>query len=119
MLRSEHSIERRKVLDDPELFRVYHGIAETMREVVGEHVADLLGQLETIIADGVSAGDFSPTLDPAAAARAFLMATASFHHPALIIQKLPSDEEARMVLAILLAGMRTGSDELSRLRGPL
>lgn len=100
--------KRRKVLDDPELFRVYHGIAETMREVVAGHVAELHGQVETILADGVATGDFSPYLDPAAGALAFLQATAAFHHPALIIQKLPSDEEARMVLAILLAGMRAG-----------
>ncbi len=100
--------KRRKVLDDPELFRVYHGIAETMREVVAEHVASLLGQVESIIADGVAAGDFSPTLDPAATALAFVQATASFHHPSLIIQKLPSDEEAHTVLNLLLAGMRAG-----------
>lgn len=100
--------KRRKVVDDPELFRVYHGIVETMREVVAEHVTSLLGQVESMITEGVAAGDFSPTLDPATAAQAFLQATVAFHHPALITQRFPSDEEARLVLKMLLAGMRAG-----------
>ena len=100
--------KRRKVLDDPELFHVYHGIAIKMQGAVDEHVAGLVGQLEQIIADGIASGDFSSRLIPRAAALAFLQATASFHHPALIIQRQPTEAEGRAVFDLLLAGLRAG-----------
>ncbi len=101
--------KRAKVRDDPELFRVYHRVVETMREAVGEHIAALLDQLKEIIADGVAAGEFSGKLDPKTAARSFLYATVAFHHPALVIlEPLPTEAEARAVLDLLLAGMRAG-----------
>lgn len=99
--------KQQKVLADPELFRVYHSIAKTMREVVEEHVAGLRGQLEQIIARGVAAKEFSSTLEPKSAAHAFLQATAAFHHPALIELQAPTEEEAQAVLWILLAGMKS------------
>ena len=102
--------KRHKVRDDPELFRVYHRVVETMREAVGEHIEALLAQLEAIIADGVAAGEFAGKLDPKAAARSFLYATAAFHHPALVVlEPLPTEAEARAVLDLLLAGMRAGT----------
>jgi len=100
--------KRRKILDDPELFHVYHGIAKNMRDVIADHVAGLNRQLETIIAEGVRDGEFSRNLEPKAAARAFFQASAPFHHPALILQEPPTDEEARMVFGLLLAGLRAG-----------
>ena len=102
--------KRHKVRDDPELFRVYHNIVASMRELVSEHVGDLLAQLAQIIADGVATGEFSASLDPEAAARAFLYATAAFHHPALVaLEPLPTEAEARIVLNLLLAGLRAGA----------
>ncbi len=96
-----------KFRDDPELFRVYHAIAGSAREVVGAHVAALLGQLERIVADGVRAGEFRAGLEPAGAARAFLQATAPFHHPAMVVQEpAPTGADARAVLDLLLAGLR-------------
>ncbi len=103
------AIKRRKVLDDPELFRVHHNIVEQAPEIVTEHVTTLYAQVEEMIAEGVAEGEFSPRLQPAVAARAFLQATAPFHHPALILQGPPtSDEDARAVFALLLAGLRVG-----------
>jgi AcrR family transcriptional regulator len=99
--------KQQKVLADPELFRVYHSIAKTMREVVEEHVDGLRAQLEKIIRRGVATGEFSPALEPKSAARAFLQATAAFHHPALIELQAPAEEEAQAVLRILLAGMKS------------
>lgn len=101
--------KRAKVRDDPELFRVYHGITEDAREVVGAHVAALLGQLTRIVADGVTAGEFRAELDAAQTARAFLQATVQFHHPAMVAQDPPPTEaDARTVLDLLLVGLRAG-----------
>lgn len=103
------AIKRRKVRDDPELFRAYHKHVVGLRDAVDAHVEHLIGQLTTIVADGVAGGEFSAVLDPAAAARAFLQATYRFHHPALLVlDPPPTDEDARMVLALLVAGMRAG-----------
>jgi len=100
-------IKRRKVLDDPELFHLHHNIAMQAPNIVTEHVATLHAQVEKLIAEGVAEGEFSPQIQPAVAARAFLQATAPFHHPALILQGPPtSEEDARAVLALLLAGLR-------------
>ena len=101
--------KRHKVRDDPELFRVYHQIVMSMREVVDNHVGELLGQVERIITDGVAAGEFSGKLDPRTAARAFLYATSAFHHPAMVVlEPLPTETEARTVVDLLLAGLREG-----------
>ncbi|PTY01983.1 TetR family transcriptional regulator [Verrucomicrobia bacterium LW23] len=105
------NIKRRKVLDDPELFRVHHLIVEQTQEIVAGHVATLLRQLEAIIADGVRTGEFAATTRPAAAARAFLLGTAPFHHPALLLHNPPyAEEDAAAVFALLLAGLRAGDD---------
>lgn len=102
--------KRRKVRDDPELFQVYHNTVMAMREVVDEHVATLTGQVERIIADGMTTGEFAPRPDPAALARAFQHATLAFHHPALVMRDPPpTDADAHAVLALLLAGLRAGS----------
>ena len=99
--------KQRKVRKDPELFRVYQGIVENAHEVVGAHVGALLRQLADIIAAGVGHGEFSTGLDAPATARAFLLATAQFHHPALVAQDpLPTEADADAVLGLLLAGMQ-------------
>lgn len=103
------SAKRHKVLDDPELFRVYHGLAVATRALVTEHVADLIGQLERIIADGMARDEFSDRLDARAAATACLHATARLHHPALLMQGGPPEEaEVRTLLGLLLTGLRLG-----------
>lgn len=107
---SLRTAKRAKVRDDPELFRVYHAVAEGAREVVGAHVAALLGQVERIIADGMAAGEFSAAgPDAATAARAFLLATVQFHHPAMVAQEsTPTEADAHAVFGLLLAGLRAG-----------
>ena len=103
------AIKRRKVRDDPELFRAYHKHVVGLRDAVDAHVERLIGQLSRIVANGVADGEFPATLDPATAARAFLQATYRFHHPALLVlDPPPTDAEARVVLALLVAGMRAG-----------
>ncbi len=103
--------KQHKVLDDPELFRVYHRLALAAGELAGEHVAALLGQVERIIADGIAQGEFSARLDAGVAAKACLHAMAPFHHPAMLSQgTLPRDEDAHAVLGLLLAGLRAGTE---------
>lgn len=102
-------MKRRKVLDDPELFRVYHHIVGQAPQIVEEHVAAIRSQVARIIADGMAAGEFSQELDPDKAAWAFLQATSPFHHPALILQAGDvSDADARAVFGLLLAGLKAG-----------
>jgi len=101
--------KRRKVMDDPELFRVYHGIAVKMRAVADEHVATLHSQLERMIADGIKQGEFSGKLDAKAAARAFMQATMAFHHPLMLMQNCPTDEEADVAIGIILNGLKAGA----------
>lgn len=103
--------KQHKVLDDPELFRVYHRLAMAAGELANDHVADLLGQVERIIAEGMAGGEFSKRLDARSAARACLQAMSAFHHPALLSQGTPPEEaDARAVLGLLLAGLRAGVD---------
>jgi AcrR family transcriptional regulator len=100
----------KKVRRDPELFRVHFKYFQSLREVTDEHVLNLHRQVERIIADGIAAKEFSPKPNPAAAARAFLQATARFHHPALVmLDPPPKDADARAVFALLLAGLRAGA----------
>ena len=102
-------IKRRKVHDDPELFRAHHEVAGQSPEAVGEHVEALIGQIEKIIAEGVAAGEFPRGLDTRAAAEAFLHATSPFHHPTMLMREPPlTDAHARAVLALLMAGLRGG-----------
>ena len=74
------AFKRRKLLNEPELFATYHALAEDAREVIREHVVELVGQVARIIRDGVAEGAFR-VVDPDAAAQAVFRATASFHHP--------------------------------------
>ena len=99
----------KKLREDPELFRMHLYITESARELVDEHVAKLLNQVERIIAAGVTQGEFHRTLNAKAGARAFLLSTAPFHHPALLLQGSPPREaDARLVLSLMLAGFRRG-----------
>lgn len=102
-------MKRRKVLDDPELFRVHHQIVGQAPQIVDEHVAAMRAQVTRIISDGIAAGEFSQGLDATKSAWAFLQATSPFHHPALILQAGGvSDTDARAVFALLLAGLKAG-----------
>ncbi len=73
--------KRRKAFDDPELFATYTVLTtETAETVVGEHIAELTGQLTELVRAGVAAGAFTAE-DPAATAGALFRATDRFHDP--------------------------------------
>jgi AcrR family transcriptional regulator len=106
--------KQHKVLDDPELFRVYYRLAMAARELASKHVTGLLDQVEGIIAEGIANGEFSERLDARGSARACLHAMSPFHHPAMLSQggPPPKEAEAHAVLGLLLAGLRAGPASL-------
>jgi AcrR family transcriptional regulator len=74
------SIKRSKMQEDPELFTMYHNLAEESDGVVKAHLTELVSQLTRIIEDGLSAAEFKPG-DAGILAAALLAATTRFHHP--------------------------------------
>jgi AcrR family transcriptional regulator len=72
--------KRRRALDDPELFTAYRTLAAGAKAVVLAHVEEMIQLVAKVIADGVQEGTFRK-VDPAATARAVLLATSRFHHP--------------------------------------
>jgi AcrR family transcriptional regulator len=98
--------KRGKALDDPEMFATYHEIAADSRDVVKRHVETLVAQAAQIIADGIARGEFA-AIDPAAAGRAVLSATARFHNPANAAEwdDPGLDADLRTVWRLLLSGL--------------
>ena len=98
--------KREKALGDPELFATYGALAADAREVIGEHVDELLRQIASIIAAGVASGDFR-TVDPDAAALAIFDATSRFHYPGMAHLWAGPGEDAAFaqLLDLLLAGL--------------
>ncbi|WAL65315.1 TetR family transcriptional regulator [Amycolatopsis cynarae] len=96
-----------KIREDPELFDAYGVLAAAHSIVAEDHVADLLAQLERIIAAGAVDGGFTTT-DPAATARTVYLATARFHHVAHAGDWLRPgvDDDLDAVCTLLLAGLR-------------
>ncbi|MFF1441182.1 TetR family transcriptional regulator [Streptomyces sp. NPDC058295] len=99
--------KRRKAGDDPELFATYMVLAGESGEAVGEHLADLTGQLTRIIEAGVAAGDFAVP-DPRTTARAVFHATGRFHDPGYhrLWERSGAQEDFTAVVDLLLRGLR-------------
>ncbi|KOV67934.1 TetR/AcrR family transcriptional regulator [Streptomyces sp. MMG1121] len=103
--------KRHKAGDDPELFATYTVLTDEMEgTVVGEHIADLTGQLTRIITAGAGSGTFSVS-DPAAAARAVFQATGRFHDPCYAREWIRPgvDEEFTAVVDLLVRGLSSPS----------
>jgi AcrR family transcriptional regulator len=98
--------KRTKALADPELFATYIELTTEAREVVMAHVEALVGQLATIIADGIAQGAFEAA-DPLTTARAIFDATARFHNPAHVAGWSAPEIDAayEAVRALVLAGL--------------
>jgi AcrR family transcriptional regulator len=73
--------KRRKTAAEPELFATYQALFSEARDVIMRHVETLVGQLATIVADGMARGEFAAG-DPVATAQAVFDATSRFHNPA-------------------------------------
>jgi AcrR family transcriptional regulator len=108
--------KRRRAIEDPELFTAYRTLAADARSVVDSHVDELVALVTTMIAAGVQEGTFH-VADPEAAARAFLIATSRFHHPAHAEEwGDPALEGAYEELwRLLLNGLRTKTSAQPRL----
>lgn len=104
------ALKRQKVRGDPEMFATYVALAHDSQGAVERHVAELLGQIRTIIDAGCADGVFL-VADAAAAARAVFQATARFHHPAHAAEwddpNIDRDFEA--VWHLVLAGLKGGA----------
>jgi Tetracyclin repressor-like, C-terminal domain len=75
------AVKRRRAADDPELFAAYRTLAADAQSVAAAHVNELIGLAATVIRGGVEEGTFRIG-DSVVAARAVLLATSRFHHPA-------------------------------------
>jgi AcrR family transcriptional regulator len=75
------AVKRRRATDDPELFAAYRTLAADAQSVAKAHVDELIGLAAAIIRSGVEECAFR-AVDPEATARAVLVATYRFHHPA-------------------------------------
>ena len=111
------TLKRQKVLEDPELFAMYHAIAQEAREVVQAHVDELVGQLAQIIESGISSREFKVS-DPHEAASAVFNATVRFHHPAHASEWRDPDIDTDFahVWRLVLAGLVHDEDEPLHLR---
>jgi AcrR family transcriptional regulator len=74
-------VKRRRAAEDPELFAAYRTLAQGAESVVTAHIEELIALAAAVIRSGVKEGTFR-AVDPAATARAVLLATSRFHHPA-------------------------------------
>lgn len=108
-MRTLAEAKRRKVLDDPEMFAVYHAIAMESPERVDEHVTHLRAEIGEILKDGAKAGEW-PARPVEATAALLLNATARFHHPAMVqLDGGKSDlKELDALVDVLIAGLKAG-----------
>lgn len=99
--------KRQAAADEPELFATFGALVRENSAAATDHVAVMLGQLESIVAAGVGSGDFAAT-DPAAAARAVFAATYAFHHPAHADSWERPDQERLLddVCTLVIKGLR-------------
>lgn len=105
-LRALFDAKRAKALDDPELFATYEVLVGEQADVVAEHLDELVGQIERIVTDGVSAGAFAAP-DVRRTARAVFHATSRFHHPghAAAWAEPGADDEFEALVALVLDGL--------------
>jgi len=101
--------KRKKVLEDPELFAMYHAVAQAAHGVVQRHVAELRGQLAAISADGAAKGEFK-VIQAEVAAVVVFDATLRFHHPAFVADNVGAEADRQLALALdlMIAGLKAG-----------
>ncbi len=106
-LRELSAAKRCRLSDDPELFATYCALAAEAREVVGEHMDHLTGQVTHLLRDGNARGEWD-LKDPATISRAVLCATARFHNPAHTSEwSHPNiDKDFEEVWSLLLKGLK-------------
>ena len=75
------AVKRKRASDDPELFTAYRTLAAGAQSITTAHVDELVAMIAAVIRAGVKEGSLRK-VDAAVTARALLLATLRFHHPA-------------------------------------
>lgn len=94
--------------DDPEMFALYGQLAASSPTAVDAQLERLIEQIHAIVVDGIKCGEFRSN-DAAGAARAILMATSRFHHPAHAAEWTSPSFEASFeeVWTLITVGLRS------------
>jgi AcrR family transcriptional regulator len=75
------ALKRSRAADDSELFAAYRTLAADAKSVIADYIEEMIKLIAAIIDSGVRDGAFR-NVDPVTMARAVLVATSKFHHPA-------------------------------------
>ena len=107
LLTTMFATKRAKAREDPELFATFRVLATEHSSVSSAHLAFLLDQIRTIVADGIDRGDFADG-DPQEIARAIFYATTRFIDPRHAEEwRSPEvDAESAAVVSLVLDGIR-------------
>jgi AcrR family transcriptional regulator len=102
--------KRARAAADPELFAAYRTLAADAKSAVTPHLDELLQLTASIVAAGVSEGTFR-RVEPVGTARAILIATLRFHHPAHAAEWAEPgvEKDFGAVWEILMNGLRVAS----------
>lgn len=108
-LQTLSAFKRGRMLDDPEMFAVYHSIAQSAGEVIEAHLRHMRDMVAKILRDGHAAGVFRVG-EAEAAAQIVLEATLRFHHPSLLMRDPHAAQPAELTRTIdlLIAGLKAG-----------
>lgn len=112
-----HRNKVRKVLGDPELFKVYHALIEGNCDVLKAHIAALGGIGGDILRDGVARGEFPTDTDVCRAVLGLREATTIFVDPRLVEATVAAgnaEERLTMIIRIYLAGVAARGCRLSQ-----
>lgn len=107
-LRTLAAIKQRKVTEDTELLNAAVEVVRDRPEVQDEHAALLTAQVVAILAAGLADQTLPGAGDPSSTATAILNATARYHHPVMVANGGPLDDQRRGlegVIALIMAGV--------------
>ncbi|WP_338667084.1 TetR/AcrR family transcriptional regulator [Pseudodesulfovibrio methanolicus] len=101
-----HRQKRNKVMRDPELYRSFNMAVEADKPFVLRHLENLHDQLLSLLERGADSGELDIAL-PERAMEVLFEATASFHHPVLVLEHKDEDRELLLqrVVSAVLAGL--------------
>ncbi len=105
-VRTLAELKRKKVLEDPEMFAVYHLITADLHDVVAAHRKHMNDQVAEILRDGAREGAWR-LKKPDATAALILNASLGFHHPAMVTLDGGNSDLAALdaLMDVLIAGI--------------
>ncbi|ANF57201.1 TetR/AcrR family transcriptional regulator [Halotalea alkalilenta] len=102
-------IKQRKVTEDAAILAASARIGKEAPQLEREHSKRLISQVERILQDGLEEGTLPGAHDPTSAARAILNATFRYHHPDLVANGGPPDQqtaELNDVVTLMIKGLK-------------